>query len=305
MQLNRLFQIVYILLDKKLTTAKELADRFEVSVRTIYRDIDILSSAGVPIYTSQGKGGGISLMDHFVLNKSILSEAEQSEILFALQSLSAVQNPETDKVLSKLSSLFQKTAGQWIEVDFSPWGSKKQKTEEFILLKDAILSNQIIEFQYCNASGETSSRRVEPVKLIYKVNAWYLQGICLDKQEYRTFKISRTSDLRATQDHFVVRAMENQGEENEKASSQQWIKVELKISPQGAYRVYDEFHERDIVKQEDGSFTIAASLPEGEWLLHHLLSFGADLEVLAPQSLRCGMEEKLAKMMGHYKEKGG
>ncbi|MNC23095.1 hypothetical protein D3C75_711100 [compost metagenome] len=244
-------------------------------------------------------------MDNYILNKSVLSEAEQNEVLFALQSLSAVQNPETDKVLSKLSSLFQKNAAHWIEVDFSPWGSNKQKAHEFTILKNAILNNQIIEFHYCNASGEKSSRRVEPVKLVYKVNAWYLQGFCLDKQEYRTFKISRTSDLRATQGHFDVRAMEIQGEDNEEASSQQWINVELRISPQGAYRVYDEFQEKDIVKHEDGSFTIAALLPDGDWLLHHLLSFGADLEVVAPPGLRRRMEERLAEMIGNYKEKGG
>ena len=135
MQINRLFEIVYILLSKKITTAKELAERFEVSERTIYRDIDTLSSAGIPIYASQGKGGGISLMEHYVLNKSVLSENEQNEILFALQSLTVTQNPETDRVLSKLSSFFHKSNINWIEVDLSPWGSDKNKTCEFTILK--------------------------------------------------------------------------------------------------------------------------------------------------------------------------
>lgn len=108
MQISRLFQIIYILLEKKSVTAGELAEHFEVSVRTIYRDIDALSQAGIPIYASQGKGGGISLLDNFVLDKSLITEKEQDEILLALQSLSAVQYPELDNVLSKLNSLFKK-----------------------------------------------------------------------------------------------------------------------------------------------------------------------------------------------------
>jgi len=114
MQINRLFEIIYILLNKKSITAKELAEHFEVSVRTIYRDIDILSIAGIPIYTSQGKGGGISLLDDYVLDKSLLSEQEQKEILYALQSLTVANVPDTDKVLSKISNLFNKNKRNWI-----------------------------------------------------------------------------------------------------------------------------------------------------------------------------------------------
>ncbi|SHO52376.1 helix-turn-helix transcriptional regulator [Anaerocolumna xylanovorans] len=154
MQVNRLFEIIYILLSKKSITAKELAERFEVSVRTIYRDIDTLSSAGIPIYASQGKGGGISLLDDYVLDKSVLSEREQNEILYALQSLSITQAPETDKVLAKLSSLFNKSKTSWIEIDFSPWGSDENRTYQFTIIKDAILSHRIIEFNYFSSSGE-------------------------------------------------------------------------------------------------------------------------------------------------------
>ena len=106
MQINRLFEIVYILLDKKTVTARELSEHFEVSKRTIYRDIEILSQAGIPIYTTKGKGGGISVLPEFVLNKSILSDREQNEILSALQSLNALNGSTADPVLNKLATLF-------------------------------------------------------------------------------------------------------------------------------------------------------------------------------------------------------
>ncbi len=244
MQINRLFEIIYILLNKKSITAKELADRFEVSVRTIYRDIDTLSSAGIPIYASQGKGGGISLLDDYVLDKSVLSEREQNEILYALQSLSITQAPETSRILAKLSSLFNKNRTNWIEVDFSPWGSDEKRTCQFTLIKDAILSLRIIEFNYVSSSGEKSIRRVEPVKLIFKVNAWYLQAFCLTRKTYRTFKITRMSDVLMTPEFFSERDFEGFKENNQVQKTQ--IDVCLNISAEGAYRIYDEFDEKDI-----------------------------------------------------------
>ncbi len=305
MQISRLFEIVYILLDKKAITAKELAERFEVSVRTIYRDIDALSSAGIPIYASQGKGGGIALPDEYILNKSVLSENEQNEILFALQSLTVTQNPETDRVLSKLSSLFNKDKINWIEVDLSPWGSSKNQKVQFMVLKDAILNRQVILFDYANASGEKSSRKVEPVKLVFKVNAWYMEGFCLAKNAYRLFKISRMADVRTTQEIFAERLREELPEAAQEQSAQKWIDVLLKISPHGAYRVFDEFDEKEITKNQDGSFTVATALPESEWLYNHILSFGADIEVLAPQSIRESIQNKLEGMLDQYKKKEG
>lgn len=302
MQMNRLFEIVYILLNKKSTTAKELAERFEVSVRTIYRDIDMLSSAGIPVYTSQGKGGGISLLDNYVLNKSVLSEDEQNEILFALQSLTVTQNPETDKVLSKLSSLFNKSKANWIEVDLSPWGSDINKTCEFTILKNAILNHQIIEFTYYNSSGEKSNRKVEPIKLIFKVHAWYLNGFCLTKNEYRTFKISRMSNIEITLELFTDRMLEGHSVDEKEQNSQKWINVQLQIAPQGVYRVFDEFDENEITRNQDGSFMVATSLPENEWLFHYILSFGTDIEVLAPQNIREMIQGKLDEIIWKYKK---
>jgi predicted DNA-binding transcriptional regulator YafY len=303
MQINRLFEIVYILLSKKIVTAKELAEHFEVSERTIYRDIDTLSSAGIPIYASQGKGGGISLLDHYILNKSVLSENEQNEILFALQSLTVTQNPETGKVLSKLSSLFNKSNINWIEVDLSPWGSDKRKTCEFTILKNAILNHQVITFYYFNASGEKSSRRVEPVKLMYKVNAWYLQGFCLSKNEYRTFKISRMLDVEITPEIFADRPPEELPEDQKEQNSPKWINVQLQIAPQGAYRVFDEFDEKEISKNQDGSYTVATALPESDWLFTYILSFGTYAEVLAPQDIRERIQNKLEDLLWKYKIK--
>lgn len=301
MQINRLFETIYILLHKKTTTAKELAERFEVSERTIYRDIETLSSAGIPIYASQGKGGGISLLDDYVLDKSILSEREQNEILYALQSLSVTKAPQMNQVLAKLSSLFNKNNTSWIEVDFSPWGSDESSIGQFTILKEAILNHRIIEFDYFNSSGEKSTRRAEPMKLIFKVNAWYLQAFCLTKNTDRTFKISRMSDLWITPQTFVERNSDEVPESGLMPKHQNWIDLCLKISAEGAYRVYDEFKEKDITQNDDGSFTVTTSLPDSKWLIRYLLSFGSDAEVLSPKNIHDAFRDELNDMMGKYK----
>ncbi|WP_026891496.1 helix-turn-helix transcriptional regulator [Lacrimispora aerotolerans] len=301
MQINRLFEIIYLLLNKKFTTASELAEYFEVSVRTIYRDIDTLSSAGIPIYALQGKGGGISLLDNYVLDKSVLSEQEQNEILYALQSLSITQAPEADKVLAKLSNLFNKNRTSWIEVDLSPWGSDDKGISQFKLIKDAILSHRMIEFNYFGSSGEKTVRRVEPMKLIFKINAWYLQAFCLTRNAIRMFKIVRMSDVQMTQEVFIEKMPESLPSGSQTQEDSKWIEICLKISADGAYRVYDEFEEKDITKNKDGSFTIITHLPENEWLIRYILSFGADAEVVSPQHIRDTIENELNKIILKYK----
>jgi predicted DNA-binding transcriptional regulator YafY len=301
-QINRLFEIVYILLDKKIVTANELSEHFEVSIRTIYRDVNTLSSAGIPIYASRGKGGGIGITDGYILNKSILSDKEQNEILYALQSLNITNNLQEDKVLSRLSGLFKKNGVNWIEVDFSPWGSNKNQISQFTTLKDAILSCFIIEFDYINGLGEKSRRKIEPIKLVYKVNAWYLYGFCLSKISYRTFKISRILSINVMQECFTKRTEQN-NEGLQDKGQEEWINIKLKISKDGAYRAYEEFKEGNISKNEDGSLIIDTVLPDNKWLMSYLLSFGDYLEVLEPQQISNKIYMELEKTLKKYQNK--
>lgn len=301
MQINRLFEIIYLLLNKKFMTANELAEHFEVSVRTIYRDIDTLSLAGIPIYALQGKGGGISLLEHYVLDKSVLSEREQNEILYALQSMTVTQVPEADKVLAKLSSLFNKSRTNWIEVDFSPWGSDDKGFSQFTQIKDAILSHRIIEFNYFGSSGEKTARRVEPMKLIFKTNAWYLQAFCQTRNELRMFKIVRMADVQKTEETFTPMIPEPLPGGGQLQETQKWIELCFNISADGAYRVYDEFEEKEITKNTDGSFTIMTTLPESDWLIRYILSFGSEAEVKSPQHIRDMLQLELSKIAMRYK----
>ena len=142
MQIHRLFEIVYILMDRKSVTAQELATHFEVSKRTILRDVETLSVAGIPIYTSRGKGGGISILDNFVLNKATINADEQVQILTSLQSLAITEQIDTNSIIAKLGTLFAKADTKWLEVDFSRWGKGKADKEKFEILKQAIIDRK-------------------------------------------------------------------------------------------------------------------------------------------------------------------
>ena len=173
MKINRLLEIVTILLNRETVTAKELADRFDVSARTIYRDIDALSSAGVPVYTNKGNSGGISLLEDYTLNKTLLSKNESEGLLLALKTMGATSYPEANAIIDKLGSIFKNSqAHDWIEVNFEGWSSKVNEQNKFSKIRDAIFNNLVISFDYVNANGSRSSRSVEPVKLIFNAYTW-------------------------------------------------------------------------------------------------------------------------------------
>lgn len=300
MQINRLFEIVYILLDKKTITAKELSERFEVSVRTIYRDVDTLSIAGIPIYTNKGKGGGISLMDDFVLNKSVLSEKEQNEILMSLQSLNAMKFLDVEPVLKRLSTIFNKESTKWIDVDFSKWGSDDSEKEKFNTIKTAIISTKIINFDYFSSYGEKTLRTVEPLKLVFKGQDWYLYCFCRLKNEFRIFKITRIRNIKLLDETFKRDIPSDIWGEGDKSYKNKMVTLTLKIDERMAYRIYDEFHEENIVKNLDGSFNVTTSFPEGDWIYGYVMSYGDYAEVIEPKDIREIIKRKFEDGLKRY-----
>jgi len=298
MQVNRLFEIVYILLGKRSVTAGELAERFGVSTRTIYRDIDVLSLSGIPVYTEQGKNGGISLLPDYVLDKSILSEQEQTEILSALQGLASVQTADSARVLQKLSTVFNKSAANWLEVDFSDWSY--ENGDVFHVYKTAILERRVLAFDYCSTYGERTARRVEPIQLWFKSRAWYLKAFCLMRNDMRLFKLTRVRNLSVTEESFGVRNLLAVPAPAEPVRpSKPDVTIRLRIAPELSYRVYDEFSGLMEI-QPDGSFLITVTWPEDEWVYGTLLSFGAGAEVLSPPHIRAILRERAAGIKALY-----
>ncbi|MDQ2086308.1 YafY family protein [Herbivorax sp. ANBcel31] len=299
MQINRIIEMVYILLDKKTVTAKELAEHFEVSQRTIYRDVDILSSAGIPIYAMKGKGGGISILDNFVLNKSMLSEKEQMDILSSLQSLKALNALDIDPVLKKLGVIFGKDNTSWIDVDFSRWGSSAEEKDRFNIFKEAILNKKVVSFEYYNSYGEKTNRAVEPLKLVFKGYAWYVYAFCCVKEDFRMFKVSRIKKI-VMIDKSFARSSPKKVTLDYNETDARTIKVVLRINRKMAFRIFDEFDRECVSENQDGSFKVTSFLPDEDWVYGYILSFGNFAEVLEPKHIREGLKDKLEECLKKY-----
>lgn len=297
MRESRLFKILYYLLDKGQTTASELAETFEVSVRTIYRDIDALSGAGIPVYAEAGRNGGVRLMQDFVLNKAILSENEKQEILTALQSINSAKNIGNSQTLQKLSAIFRLRSENWLEVDFSRWGNQGTDNEKFELLKSAIIQQKCVKITYANSCGTIRERIVQPLKLSYKSMSWYLKAYCTEKQDYRIFKLTRILDLEVLANSFQRSEFPKSAEIPEMPCNT----IVLRFPQNMAYRVYDEFDKTQVSQKENGDFIVSVEMPEDEWLIGYLLSFGTQADIIEPAYLKAIVAEQAKKIYEKYK----
>ena len=309
--LERLLSIIYILMNKGTVTAKELAERFEVSTRTIYRDIEALSIAGIPVFCKKGKNGGISLTEEFVLNKMLITKEEQQEILAALVGLreTEVSGETTEQeILKKLGDFFQAEPVPWVQIDLSDWSGLRGQMYEDI--KQAILTRHAIEFDYYGQNRPMSHRVVEPVQLQFKEYTWYLRAYCRERQNFRTFKLFRMQRVKVLEETFVPKRESVENMENDGFSSGdfQWqeqefpvISLSIWIDKKEAYRVYDRFDESEIEQLPDGNFIARCAYPLDEWVYSLILWFGPSAKVLEPEFIRVEVKKRINKMVENYK----
>ena len=298
MRESRLFRIVYYLLQNGKATAPELAQKFEVSIRTIYRDIDALSSAGIPIYATQGKGGGISILNDYTLDKSLFSEQEQEQMLIALQGMIATTEKNSNELLIKLNGLFQIKSTNWIEVDFSDWAHRTPQQDTFNIIKEAIFQKRIISFCYFSGKGNKEKRNVRPIRLVFKSKSWYLYSFCLLRNDYRFFKLTRIKELEMLSETFTQDFTPTKIEKQIQAENT--VAVKLKFDRQAAFRVYDEFTD-NITEDSQGNLYVQIDLPDNEVLYSYVMSFSDSVEIIEPQSIRKQMKKRLEKMQEKYR----
>lgn len=298
MQIERMFEIVYILLEKQKVTAAYLAERFGVSSRTIYRDIDALSSAGIPIYSVRGTGGGIQLLDGFVLNKALLTESEKRETLTSLAALCAADGKGSD-ALKKLSSFFGEERSDWIEIDFGGWYPRNRANSRIELFKTAILERRAVEIVYASAKSE-ERRLIEPVKLVFLSMNWYIMAWCRLRNDYRWFKLMRITDAELTCERFEPRENPPPCHRDAPNDERETVQLLVSVSHDMEYRLRDEFSPDSIVKNPDGSFDVSFSMPEDDWLYQYLLSYGEKLRVISPERIADSLKERLKKACEQY-----
>jgi len=300
MQTELLFELTYILLERKSVTASEMAEHFGVSQRTIYRWVDALDLAGVPVITSKGKGGGISLSEKYTLDKTILTEEEKFDILSSVQAFQVLSGNKNTAV-SKLKAL-TKTNTEWIKIDFSPWNPKGAEIRDlFNLLKNAILNRRQIEFSYYSSKGECSKRKADPWKIIFKGQAWYLYGFCHQKSEPRYFKLNRIKDCVALPQEILNQEPEVPEDEKNYSGYREddcpLIKLKLYVTNSCIFRILDEYKIDNISSGNDENHKIITmEMPDIYWLINWLLSFGSELKVLEPEEIQVKINNEISKM---------
>ena len=294
---NRLFRILYYILEKEKVTANELADKFEVSVRTIYRDIDSISSVGVPIFTTQGKGGGIKIDNEFILNKSLFDTNEKEQIIAALQGLEKTNEAYKSELITKLSALFKIKNSNWIEIDFTSWGSNNTYQDLFNALKTTIINKNIISFSYNSSKAEKINRKVKPIRLLFKEQDWYLYAFCLLRNDFRYFKLSRMKDLEVLainyEDNFENAVLKKE------LKYENIVNIKLKFDKSVAFRVYDEFNEA-IEEDEKGNLYVEIKIPNNYKLYNYIFSFGSNVEILETKEIRNQFKNMINEIAKKY-----
>ena len=288
MKSERLFEILLYLIEKRDVTATELANKFDVSVRTIYRDIDSLTNANIPIYTTSGNQGGIHLMDNYVLNKALLTSTEKEDILFALKTLQTIPNISTESVLNKIIPLFKSTTQteQWIEIDFSRWGDNNIFDDElFQTIKNNIINQKRIIIEYANEKGEYSKRTIEPLKLKFRFRDWYLHAFCLKRNDYRLFKLKRIASIQQTNYPCQHTDIHELPKNNFIDINENKINFVALFPIHVAHYVYDIFSPNNVELLETKQLKVSATVNNTEWFHSFLLFFGINVEIIEPPEL--------------------
>lgn len=296
MKTDRLIGILSILLQKDIVKAEELAARFEVSRRTVDRDIDDLCRAGIPITTSRGRGGGISIMDGYKIDRALLTRKDMQDILSGLQSLDSVcDNGRYRRLMSKLSA---NGSEENIIIDLSSW-DKSEVSCKISIINSAMERGEKIAFTYYSPNGE-SRRIIEPYHLIFQWSGWYVWGFCTERQDYRLFKLSRMGELCAA------------GEMCEKRDVPSYVCDKLMHTKGGAeavvrfdasvkWRVIDEFGMELPEFAPDGSITLRFTWADVPSFYQYILSFGDTAEIISPAEYRAGFSELLKNISEKYK----
>ena len=313
MQIDQLFEFVYILIDKKQVTAKEMSKRFGVSTRTIYRWLDALSVSGVPVYSLKGRGGGIAISEQYALDKTVLSEDERLAIISSIKALNSLSgNPAATvnanlKAVEKLSHLTTKET-DWLEVDFSPWSPEGQNVRQsFAILRDCILKKRQVSFNYYSGDGSAGYRIVHPWKLIYRGQAWYLQGWCTLRKAERFFKLSRMYDVQMSgrTANITKDGIKNQSESISKQQASQQlplIQIKAKVAPPKIAYLFDSFVCSELKQNKDKSITATFNAPDTDWLIGMLLGFEADIKILSPKRIAQAVQKKAVEINLLYRK---
>ncbi len=301
MKVDRLVSIIMILLDKERIGAQELANMFEVSLRTIYRDIDTINMAGIPVSSTSGVGGGFEIMQKYKIDRKVFSTADLSAILMGLSGLSnMIRGDELLNALAKIKSFIPADRAKDIElkanqiyIDLSPWMGNRNIQPYLEIVKTALQESKLLSFEYTDRYGNKTTRTAEPYQLVLKSNNWYMQGYCHKRSDYRLFKLSRISNLQMQEETFTPREYQKPILDFEEILETMQTKIKIRIHKSVMDQVLDYCTYENFSPDGDEHYIVSFPFIENDYYYNILFSFGDKCECLEPLHIRAEMKRRI------------
>ena len=311
MKINRIITIIMILLQREKISGKELAEKLNVSLRTIYRDIQVIEGAGIPIITYQGSAGGISILKNYKISKGLFTKEDVIVLLKGLNLLSSPVFKESEnlRTLEKIKSFLSEqeldevtnNLNQLI-IDLSPWFSKQNIDNKISIIRLALKEQMLLSFDYLSVRNKQASRLIEPYKLIFKEKEWYLQAFCLTKNDFRVFKLSKMSNIRKTNTKFIKQTTPDVFSLFQTDMKKKIFKIKLLIDESLLERILDFCDEKDIKKLNEQQYLVDFNFIDDDYSYGILLSLGHKCICLEPEHIRQKLVERAEKLVKSYKE---
>ncbi|MFE6799708.1 helix-turn-helix transcriptional regulator [Paenibacillus chitinolyticus] len=300
-KVERLISIIMILLKKNIVSTNEFAQLFNVSKRTILRDMETLSLSNIPLYSIHGVNGGYGIMDEYKVDKRLLSSSDLENILAALGGLEQILiSEEVELTIKKIEAMVNPLAPKnSIQLSFYDWEGRSEIIQTLKTCQEAILKRRLVSFEYIDKNGTTTNRIVEPDQLHFSETSWYLKGFCLHRMSNRTFKLSRIDHLTMNEQTFSPR--DDLLEQEQEASFQpELVAIQALISPS----IKDQFIERygrKSIENYSSEFLLATiDVPQNSTGFQFLASFGTNLKIVEPKAYVEDFRTYLSKMMELY-----
>jgi predicted DNA-binding transcriptional regulator YafY len=307
MKIDRIISIILTLLQQDRISSKKLADTYEVSQRTIFRDLETINAAGVPIVTFTGVNGGAEILKEFKIEKGFFNEKDLIHILLGLNSISTISDKELVNTISKIKSFMPKEKTKELErkssqisVDLKTWTGNKNFYHNLDLIKKAFNEYKLLGFRYIDKTGKISNRIIEPYQLILKNGVWYLKGFCLEKFDFRIFKILRMTSLVIKEEIFKPKNFIL-----EDLSGENWIKkhifsIKIEIDESILDRVLEKCDEEAIKKLDNGKYIVDFPFVDDDYSYEILLGYGNKCKCLEPQWVKEKYLDKLRNILNKY-----
>ncbi len=309
MKIDRLLAIIIMLLNRNRVQARDLADHFEVSTRTIYRDIETINNAGIPIVTHQGKNGGLAIIDSYKLDRQVLTLKDMVAMLSVLKGVNSTFNDrQITQAIEKIHALVPENKQNYVKnhldrvvIDIMPWGSSPRQQEKMVTLQQAIANNILCNITYQDSNGAVSQRKIEPMTLVFKSTAWYLFAYCTMREDFRIFKVGRVVRLAMLAETFRRKNVSWSQYDTMDTGSTKMIGLVIRFSKKIRHIVEEYFEHSQLEDLPSGDMIATFELPNNDWIISYLLSLGDDAELLEPKYLRTILQKKAEKISNLYK----